>query len=200
MKRIILILSVVLIVCGALPLCAGGFFEVVYSMTAKQTDDFDDALDDAIAYGILFGYETEIGITDFFFNVELGYEISDHEVSSLDDSDLYYRNHRSIIGVRFKYGGLGYFEPYIGFGKMLYIYYEASSDLDSLGFPDFKIDNLFAGFYWVIGMDFYFKEDGFVAVGVEYRSLEYPLKEEGSGSMDPDAGTDRLGLKFLVMF
>jgi hypothetical protein len=201
MIRKILVCGILLIAVNVLPVSAAGFFEVVYAPKTSQTDDLDGVLNDGLSYGIMFGYETEIMTSDVFFDVELGYELSEHEVDAFDDSSYYYKNHRGVIGVRFKYGGLGYVEPYIGFGKMAYIHYEASGDLKDAGFPSFKIETLFGGFYYALGVDIFFKEKGgFIALGLDYRALEYPLEDTDDGSIEIDGGAKRLAVTFTILF
>jgi hypothetical protein len=200
------LIVVLLLLAGTTPLLAKGFFEVIYAPKVVQDDDFD-GLDDASGYGVMFGYDTEIFGTDIFFDVEFGYEVSTHEIDGAPSSDHWFRNHRGLLGVRLKYGGLGYVEPYIGVGLVAYAYYEASDEAaeDTVtyppdGAPDFEITKNLSGSYFVFGVDFYFSKRGNFVLGVEQRTITYKTEDKDDAGIKLDADVSRLGLKLGVLF
>ena len=180
------------------PLFAEGFFEITYGSGCIHSEDFD-ALLEAPSVGFNFGYDTAVADTGIFFDLELGYEVSTHEIDG-EPSERTFRNHRGFIGGKIKYGGLGYVEPYVGFGVMAYTYYEASDAASAAMYPDFEIDKNLSGSYLVYGIDFFFNKEGWFALGVENRTMEYSVVDPDNSATTADAAVERLAFKMMVLF
>ncbi|MFC1582029.1 outer membrane beta-barrel protein [Planctomycetota bacterium] len=183
-----------LMVIGGLQ--AEGFFEVLYSAAAEQLED-RDGLDDASSIGIFFGYDTAIASTGLFLDIELGYEMSKHEIGSADDHEYYYNCHRGFVGVRVKWGGWQYVDLYVGTGIIPDAYYEASDTASDDGFLDLRIDKGFSGSYLVYGIDVFVPP--IVYLGIEQRTLAFDFKDDDD-TMEGKAKIERLGFKLGVLF
>jgi hypothetical protein len=183
----------------AAPVSAAGFLELTFAPTTSQEADFK-GLADAASMGMIFGYEADILSSDLCFDVELGYETGTQEVDALNDSDMYFRTHRGFLGLRLKYTGLGYVQPYFGGGSMAYAYYEASDDLAALGTDDYEISKNLSGSYTVFGIDFSYAKDGLVALGIEQRNMKFTTKDADTGKIEQDADVRRLALKLNIRF
>ena len=195
-KRVLLVLSFLM---SAAPAYGEGFFEIIYSPKVIHGEDLEDLLVEAPSYGVQFGYDTEILEAGVFFDIELGYEVSDHEIDVEDDPDYYYRSHRGFLGIRLKYGGWGYVEPYIGTGVMVYSYYEASDDAADALYSDYEIETNGSGLYTVIGVDFYFAKESSFSLGIEQRTMNFGVVDSETDA-DVDVEVKRLGVKISAMF
>lgn len=187
----------------AVPVWGAGFFEIAYAADTSHTKDFEDGLADAPGFGVFFGYETELVSSSVLFDLELGYEVSTHELKKpFDDPDYYYRNHRGVMGLRVKYGGLGWVEPYIGLGSIVYAFYDNSDKLADppMDFPNFEIAKNFSGMYTVVGIDFFFSRQGNYSLGIELRTMDYSVKDTDDGSVESDIRVRRVAFKFSVLF
>ena len=205
MRNSVFLMGIIVCAAVAAPLYSAGFFEIVYAPSTIQDKDFEDGLQNAPSFGILFGYETEIMATDVLFDLELGYEVSTHELKKpLDDPDYYFRNHRGILGMRVKYGGMKWVEPYIGIGSVVYAFYDNSDDLGEAppgpNVPNFEIVSNFSGLYMVVGVDFFFSRKGNYSFGIEYRNMNYKVEDTDSGATELDARVRRLAFKFSALF
>lgn len=191
------------IVCLVLaaPAWGGGFFEIAFSGNVYQEEDFEKYFVDAPGFGLFLGYETEITYSRILLDVELGYELSQHELKEpWDDSDNYYKNHRGIMGLRVKYGGLDWIEPYAGAGAVVYAFYDNSDALDELDWPNFRIKGNFSGFYMVAGIDFFFSRKGNYAFGIEFRTMDFKVEDTDDGSTELDSRARRLAFKFSAVY
>ena len=200
MRNSIFLMCIAACTALSVPLYGAGFFEVVYAPSTIQDKDFEEGLKNAPSFGILFGYETEIMAADVLFDVELGYEISTHELNKpFDDPDYSFRNHRGFLGVRVKYGGFRWVEPYLGLGSVVYAFYDNSDALSEFS-PNFEIASNFSGIYIVVGIDFFFSKKGNFSFGIEYRNMDYDVKDTDDGSAELDARVRRLAFKFSALF
>jgi hypothetical protein len=150
--------------------------------------------------GLVFGYEAGILSTGACCDVELGYETSTQEVDALDDPDMYFRTHRGFLGLRLKYSGLGYIQPYFGGGVMAYAYYEASDALAALAVDDYEIAKNMSGSYTVCGIDFSYTADSMVAFGIEQRNMKFTTQDKDTGKTEQDADVRRLAIKVNIRF
>ncbi len=182
-----------MILAGAavFPVYGKGFFEVLYAQKAVQGEDLDGILDDADSTGVAFGYDTEIAGSGVFLDIELGYEVGEHDLPAVTS----FRNHRGFLGMRLKYGGFGYIEPYVGYGVMAYAYYERQDSNPE----DLEITKNLSGSYLLLGVDFFFSKDGSFYIGLEQRTMQYTVAGVDSKT-EYDIEVERLAFKIGILF
>jgi len=173
------------------------FVALIYAGDTLQKDDLEAFLEEAPTYGLAFGYDTEVFGSGWFFDLEAGYEVSTHRLEGGAPDDHYYRNHRCTVGLRVKYGGLGFLEPYVGWGKLVYAVYDAS---DALSASNLELEKNFGGEYFSGGMDFYLTGEGTFCLGLEYRTTTCRLVAADDPSRRYDARVDRIAFILTLFF
>ena len=206
------IVSIFLITVALVPAYSVTFFELIYSPTVTNIDDREDNDDflnllDSSSMGGLLGYSTEISSSKFYFDLEFGYEFSDHQLLRFEDNTNYlYRSHRGFMGVRFKSGHLVYVEPYIGGGVMAYSYLEMTDALENEPFDaqgrdyhNYEIEKWFSGTYYVVGIDFFFSQKRNFSIGAEYRKFDFTLINKDIESDVLNSTVERTAFKLSIL-